>query len=89
MLKEWFSGYIRRNRKELLAFDYRAAGWVGAPEGYTLSAYAHDAANRGHLWGKVWQRVIDRLFLWLFDQVGHCRMAYEADAARIRRRLVG
>lgn len=89
MLKKWLVGMLRKHGAALLAFDYRAAGWVGAPEGYTLSAYAYDGARRGRLAGVLWQWVIDRIFRWLLNQTDHCRKAYDMDSAKIRRRLVG
>lgn len=57
--------YIRENFDDLLALDLKIARLLGIPAPHTLSSYAH-------VKGGFWERVIDRIFKWLFNEINHC-----------------
>lgn len=79
--------FIREHFSELLALDHWAAEVVGAPPGFTLSAYACDAERRGLLWPKLWRPFIDKLALWVWHQSNHCCATFAAQQAALQASL--
>lgn len=59
--------YINENFDDLLVLDLKIARILGAPAPHTISSYAHLKGPR------IWEKFIDGLWLWLFDEPDHCR----------------
>jgi hypothetical protein len=55
------------------------AAHLGAPTGFTCSAYAWQLETQGKRWGRFWRPRIDAWFLKHRGQVDHCRHAYLHD----------
>lgn len=76
-MKDRIRNYIVENFDDLLALDLKVARILGAPAPHTLSSYAYLLECRASWWGCLWRFVIDKIFLWLFEQKDHCKVDYE------------
>lgn len=79
--------FIRNHFAELLALDHWAAEVVGAPPGFTLSAYACDTERRGLRWPKLWRPFIDWLALRVWHAPNHCCNTLQAQQEALQSSL--
>jgi hypothetical protein len=84
-MREWLVNYIKDNFDDLLRADLKLARVLGAPKGWTLSGYSYHLEQLGKPWGKFWRPIIDKVFLWLFNDVNHCADAHKSDQERVKR----
>jgi hypothetical protein len=69
--------YITENFEDLLALDLKWARLFGAPAPHTISSYVYLLETKNKPFGKFLRPVIDKLFLWLFEQTDHCKQDFE------------
>lgn len=65
--------------KNLIRLDLNVAELMGAPHGFTLSGWSYKLEQEGKPWGKLWRPIIDSLF----NDLSHCRRAYERESKGI------
>lgn len=75
-LKSKLATYIVAHIQRFLALDLSIAHLMGAPQGFTLSAWAYALEQRGKPWGKVTRPVIDALMGWIMGQTEHCKQDF-------------
>lgn len=73
-MRAWVVRYITENFDDLLALDLKLARLLGAPSPHTLSSYAELTAEKGRRWGLFCRWFINKLWWWLFNVEGHCRL---------------